>query len=286
MSAPVNLNATPELAGAVASLTGKVALITGAESGIGQGCALAMARAGATVIVTGRSERGGSVSQREAGTLKARTAEPGSETLRLIADAGGIGEYMKLDVTLDEDWNQAMGQIEKSHGRLDILVNNAGATGGGALADTDLAIVMRMLRLNTEGAFLGMTFAWPLLKASRGVIINFNTAGIGRGSASAFAYPCSKAGMLGVTLAAAADGRPHGIRVISLNPGGTWTGGMERSRRISEDDYLKQTRDGGTPLKRPAYPADLGAAAVFFASDAARAISGVHFFVDGGSSAR
>lgn len=286
MSAPVTLNATPDQAGAVASLAGKVALITGAESGIGQGCAVAMARAGAKVVVTGRSERGGSVSQREAGTLKGRAAEPGSETLRQIADAGGVGEYMKLDVTRDEDWRQVIGQIEKSHGRLDILVNNAGATGGGALSDTDLAIVMRMLRLNTEGAFLGMTFAWPLLKRARGVIINVNTAGLGRGSAGAFAYPSAKAGMLGVTLAAAADGRPHGIRVISLNPGGTWTGGMERSRRISEDDYLRQTRDGATPLKRPAYPADLGAAAVFFASDAARGISGIHFYVDGGSSAR
>jgi cyclopentanol dehydrogenase len=286
MSAPAALNATPAMAGSVASLAGKVALVTGGESGIGQGIAIAMARAGAFVVVTGRDERGGSVSQRAAGLLKGRAAEPGSETVRQIVEAGGRAEYMKLDVTHENDWKRVIGQIETSHRRLDILVNNAGATGGGALSDTDIAMVWRMLHLNTEGAFLGVTHAWPLLKAARGLVINVNTAGLGHGSAGAFAYPSAKHGMHGITMAAAADGRPLGIRAISLNPGGTWTGGMARSRKITEDDYLKQTREGATPLKRPAYPADLGAAAVFLASDAARALSGIHWFVDGGSSAR
>lgn len=286
MAKPDHLNATLEQAGAVASLKDKVALVTGGESGIGQGCAIALARAGATVIVTGRSDQGGSVSQRAAGMLKGRAAEQGSETVRLIEDAGGKGEYQKLDVIVEEDWKRVIDHVEKTHGRLDILVNNAGSTGGGALSDTDIETVWRMLRLNIEGCFMGSTYAWPMLKKAKGVIFNVNTAGLGHGSAGAFAYPVSKHGMFGVTQAAAIDGRPFGIRAISLNPGGTWTGGMARSRKITEEEFLKLTGEGNTPLKRPAYPADLGAAVVFLSSPQAKQFSGIHWNVDGGSSAR
>lgn len=284
MSKPEYLNASVEAAGGVATLKGKIVLITGGESGIGQACAIAMARAGATIIVTGRSDQGGSISARGAGLLKGRAAEKGSETVRLIEEIGGKADYMKLDVTVEDDWKRVVSDVEKGHGRLDVLVNNAGNVGGDDLSTTDMDTVMYVYHLNIEGAFLGMTHFWPLLKKSRGVIFNMNsTAGI-HGSAGGFAYPASKGGMLGITRAAAVDGRPHGIRAISVHPGSTWTPGMQRARSIDEEEFLK--RSVSIPLKRPAYPADIAVAVVYLASDAARHISGIQVNIDGGGIAR
>lgn len=287
MSAPATMNATVEQAAALASLKGKVALLTGSESGIGQVSALAMSRAGAIIISTGRSEQGGSLSARGAGLLKGRELEPGSETVRQVREQGGTADYIKLDVTVEEDWKNAVAIVEKQYGRLDILLNNAGNTVGGALEDTDMDTVLYMIRLNIEGAFLGTTHAWPLLKKSKGVVINMNSTAGHYGSAGGFAYPASKGGMFGLNKAAALDGKPFGIRAISLHPGATWTPGMARARNLTEQafiDGIKKTRS--MPLGYPVYPGDVAAAVVYFASDAARKFSGVEFNIDGGSIAR
>jgi len=279
------LNATVEAAAGVGNLKGKITLITGGESaGIGQSTAIAMARAGATVITSGRTELGGSLSAQRAGALKGRAAQTGSETVRLIEDIGLKASYIKLDVTAEDDWKRAVDYVDKEYGRLDILVNNAGNVGGGALSETDMKTVMFVYTLNVEGAFLGMTHFWPLLKKSKGVVFNMNsTAGI-TGSAGGFAYPASKGGMFGVSKGAAHDGRKDGVRVISLHPGSTWTWGMERERKIDEAEFLK--RSVGIPLKRPAYPADVAASVVYLGSDAAKHISGIQFNIDGGTIAR
>lgn len=285
MSAPPTLNATTDQAASVASLKGKVVLVTGGESGIGQGCCVAMAKAGATVVVTGRSELGGSISARNAGLLKGRAAEQGSETVRQIEDAGGKAEYQKLDVTIEDDWKRVIAHIDKTYGRLDSLVNNAGNSHRGALSDTKLDDIWYMAHLNIEGAFMGTTHAWPLLKKSKGSVINMNsTAGL-HGGAATFAYPASKGGMFGLTKGCAKDGRADGVRVISVHPGGTWTPGAARAQKMSEEEYVAQ-RAGGIPLKRPAYPGDLAAMTAYLVSDAARHISGIEVNVDGGGSAR
>ncbi|MBM3513690.1 MAG: SDR family oxidoreductase [Alphaproteobacteria bacterium] len=287
MSAPVTMNATAEQASRVGSLKGKVALLTGSESGIGQTCALAMSRAGATIISTGRSEQGGSLSARGAGLLKGRELEPGSETVRQVRDQGGTADYIKLDVTVEQDWIDAVAIIEKQFGRLDILLNNAGNTTGGALEDTDMDTVLYMMRLNIEGAFLGTTHAWRLLKKSKGVVLNMNSTAGHYGSAGGFAYPASKGGMFGLSKAAALDGKPFGIRSISLHPGSTWTPGMARARKLTEQDFvagIRKTRS--MPLGYPLYPGDVATAVVYFASDAARKFSGIAFNIDGGMIAR
>jgi len=284
MAKPENLNATVEQAGGLAVLKGKVALVTGGESGIGQASCVAMARAGATVISAGRSEVGGSISAKGAGLLKGRAAQSGSETVRMIEDIGGKASYVKIDVTVEDDWKRAVEVVGKQYGKLDILVNNAGNVGGDALSTTDMKTVMYVYTLNVEGAFLGMTHFWPMLKKSRGVVFNMNsTAGI-TGSAGGFAYPASKGGMFGLSKGAARDGRADGIRVISIHPGSTWTPGMQRARAVDEEEFLK--RSVGIPLKRPAYPADVAASIVYFSSDAAKHFSGLQFNIDGGTIAR
>jgi NAD(P)-dependent dehydrogenase (short-subunit alcohol dehydrogenase family) len=271
-------NATLQTAGAIASLNGKVALVTGGTAGIGQGTCIALAKAGAFVYVTGRA-----VDPERADVYGG--AKGGSETVRQIEEAGGKGVFLKLDVTVEDDWKSAAAVVEKEHGRLDLLMNNAGRGRRRPIEELTLAEQMDQIRLNIEGAFLGMTAFWKLLDKTNGVIVNVD--GGSRGAVTGTAYQASKAAMRGLSMAAAHDGRPLGIRVISLHPGATWTPGLAYMYKTDEQEFLdnlEKTRT--TPLGYPAYPLDIGAAVVFLASDSARRISNIEMWIDGGSSAR
>jgi len=265
------MNATVEQAASVASLAGKVALVTGATStfGIGRVSARAMALAGAYVYVTGRDP------------------DQGAETVGEIEAVGGKTSFLKVDVTVEDDWVRAMAAVREQFGHLDILVNNAGNTLSGLIEEMPLETVWYLAHLNIEGAFLGHTYAWPLMKDSGGVILDINsTAGQG-GSVGGTAYPSSKGGLLGLSRAAAADGRRHGIRVISIHPGSTWTPGMERVRRVTREEYDRNiTESSRIPLGRGAESADVAAALVYLSSDEAKHITGIEYNIDGGSSAR
>ena len=265
------MNATVEQAASVASLADKIALVTGATStfGIGRVSARAMAMAGAYVYVTGRDP------------------VQGAETVAEIEAVGGKTSFLKLDVTVEEDWAQSMAAVREQFGRLDILVNNAGNSISGLIEELPLDTVWYLAHLNIEGAFLGTTYAWPLMQDSGGVILDINSGAGQRGSVGGTGYPSSKGGLLGLSRAAAADGRRHGIRVISVHPGSTWTPGMERVRRITREEYDRRiTESGRIPLGRSAESADTAAAVVYLASDDARHITGIEYNIRGGSSAR
>jgi NAD(P)-dependent dehydrogenase (short-subunit alcohol dehydrogenase family) len=274
-------NATLDTAAAIAPLAGKVALVTGGTAGIGQGCCVALAKAGAYVYVTGRQ-----VDPERPDTYGG--AKGGSETVRQIEEVGGKGIFAKLDVTVEDDWKHMAGVIEKEHGRLDLLLNNAGRGRRGPIETLGVEQVMDQITLNIGGAFLGMTTFWELLAKSKGVVMNMNsTAGQGGGVNSTL-YGSSKGGMAGLTKAAALAARERGIRVISIHPGSTWTPGMQFISKVTEEEYrANMSRErGGTPIGYPAYPYDVAAAVVFLASDAARHIHGLEFNIDGGASAR
>ena len=263
-------NTTVEQAGSIASLTGKIALITGATStfGIGRVSAVAMAIAGAYVFVTSRDP------------------EKGAEVVAEIENRGGQASFLKIDVTVEDDWAQAMAAVREQFGRLDILVNNAGNAISGLIEDLPLGTVWYLAHLNIEGAFLGTTYAWPLIKNSGGVILDINSVAGQGGSVGGTGYPSSKGGLLGLSRAAAVDGRQHGIRVISVHPGGTWTPGMERVRGITKEQYLRSVKESGrVPLGVPAESADVAAALVYLASDGAKHVTGIEYNIDGGSSA-
>ena len=265
------MNATIEQAASVASLAGKIALVTGATStfGIGRVSTRAMAMAGAYVYVTGRDP------------------VRGAETVAEIEAVGGKTSFLKLDVTVEEDWAQAMAAVREQFGHLDILVNNAGNNGGGLIEELPLDTVWYLAHLNIEGAFLGTTYAWPLMKDSGGVILDVNSVTGQGGSVGGTAYPSSKGGLLGLSRAAAADGRRHGIRVISVHPGLTWTSGMERVNGFTREEYVRNISERGRiPLGRGAESADVAVALVYLASDDARHITGIEYNIDGGSSAR
>jgi NAD(P)-dependent dehydrogenase (short-subunit alcohol dehydrogenase family) len=273
------MNATLEQAGGVASLAGKIALVTGGTSGIGRGCCVALARAGAYVVVTGRSV------DKERPTYGG--AKGGAETLEMIEAAGGKGHFSVLDVTLEEHWKRAMEEVREQFGRLDILVNNAGRSLSGSLHQTPLEDLLWEIDINIEGAFMGTNYAWPLMTRLGGSIFYTNSTGGQHGNPNMFAYPASKAALIGLAKAAAEDGKPFGIRSISLHPGGTWTNGTKTvGGYANEEEYLADVRRSGKiPLGRPAYPADVGAAVVYLSSDAARHITGIEFNIDGGGSA-
>ena len=256
-----------------ASLEGKVILVTGATStfGIGRISARAMVMAGAYVYVTGRDP------------------ETGAETVAEIEADGGWPSpdpvktsFLKLDVTVEEDWVQAMEVVRQQFGRLDVLVNNAGNSISGSIEEMPLDTALYLLKLNIDGAFLGQTHAWPLMKDKGGVILDINS-GAGQGGApGGTAYRGSKGGLLGLSRAAALDGRRHGIRVISVHPGLTWTSGMERVFGREGYDQIVQS----IPFGYGAESEDVAAAVVYLASDGAKHITGIEYNIDGGSSAR
>lgn len=264
----ITLNATLATASTAADLTGKIALVTGALGGIGLTCAQALARAGAFVWVSGRKP------------------EQGAELVRQLTEAGGKADYVNIDVMVEADWAAAAKVIEQRSGRIDILVNNAGNLERSPLEDTPLERILYMARLNIEGAFLGTSYCWSLLKKARGIVFNMNSTGGQHATPTGLPYSSSKGGMLGLSRAAAADGLKHGIRSISLHPGSTWTPGMARVYGESIEIFRQRVAESGMPLKRPVETADIAAAVVFLSSDRARHITGVEFTIDGGLIAR
>ena len=273
-------NATLEEAGGLASLKGKVALVTGGTSGIGQGCCIALAIAGAYVYVTGREK-----DKERAGV---GGAEGGAETVAQMQKAGGDGHFSVLDVTLEDDWKRVLGEIREKHGKLNILLNNAGRSVRGGLQECKLDDIDWEIKVNIMGAMMGTNLAWPLLAKEGGTVLYTNSTGGLRGSTTSFAYPASKAAMLGLARAAAEDGKKVGIRSISLHPGGTWSPGTKWVSNLKDEaEYLDNIKKSGSiPLGVPAYPADVGSAVVYLSSDAAKHISGVEFQIDGGGAAR
>ena len=260
------MNATVEQAGGVASLAGKVALVTGANAGIGLACAQALALAGAHVYVTGRNP------------------DRGANTVAGIEAAGGKASFLRLDVTIETEWAQATAAVRDRFGRLDILVNNAGNLVIGPIEEMSLETVWYLIHLNLEGGFLGMTYALPLMKDSGGVFLNMGSQ---NGAPGGTAYQASKGCMMGLSRAAGADVRQHGIRALTFHPGSTWTQGMERVRRVTREEYDRRITESGTiPLGRGAESADIAAAVVYLASDDARHVNGIEYNIDGGSSAR
>ena len=259
------MNATLEQAGGVASLAGKVALVTGANAGIGLASAQAMALAGAYVYVTGRNP------------------DRGANTVAGIEAAGGKASFLRLDVTIEAEWAQATAAVRDRFGRLDILFNNAGNLIYAPIEEMPLETVWYMARLNLEGGFLGMTYAWPLMKDTGGIILNMGGDG---GIPEGVAFSGSKGCMAGLNRAGVIDGRRHGIRIVYIHPGSTWTQGMERVTGFTKEEYDRNNRESGrTPLGRGAESADIAAAVVYLASDDARHINAIDYYIDGGSNA-
>jgi NAD(P)-dependent dehydrogenase (short-subunit alcohol dehydrogenase family) len=186
----------------------KVALVTGAGSGIGRATAILLAREGATALVADVNEQ----------AAQAVAAE--------ITSAGGKAEPLPLDVTDEAAWRAATERALAAHGRLDVLVNNAGVPFGGAVAETSLEEWRRVLAVNLDGVFLGTKYGIRAMRAGRGgSIVNVASVSGIKPFAGAAAYGAAKAAvrLLSKVAAVECQGAGSGVRVNVVTPGGVKT---------------------------------------------------------------
>ncbi len=245
-------------------LAGKVAIVTGAGSGIGRATATTFAAEGAAVVVVDRA------------------IGDGEQTVDTIRRAGGRGIAIRADVTVADDVDAAVGSALSAFGAVDVLHNNAGISmAATAIEDTEPAFFERMLAVNLRSVFLGARAVAPHMKARRrGVILNTgSTAGL-RPRPGAAAYAASKGGVIALTQALAAELAPFGIRVLSINPFATDTP-MLRAQ-IGDSVEARREREDAIPLGRLLVADDIARTALFLASDEAAMITGSAIAVDGG----
>ena len=237
----------------------KVALVTGAASGIGRGSALAFAQEGASVIVADVSEDGG------------------RETVELIEDAGGQAKFIKADVSKTGDVQALVNQAVVTFGRLDYAHNNAGVLGTAkATHEIDEADWDRLIAINLKGVWLCMKYEVPHMLERGGAIVNTSSAAGLVGMQALAAYTASKHGVAGLTKSAALDYAKLGIRVNAVCPGGIDT------------PLVRNIEDPGSfpPQAMPAMkhfgtPEDIANAVVWLCSDDASYVTGHLLSVDG-----
>ncbi|WP_372525176.1 SDR family NAD(P)-dependent oxidoreductase [Piscinibacter sp.] len=249
-------------------LSGKVALITGAASGIGLATARRFAEEDAMVILADRDAAG----------LTAALAELQAGRDRHLA--------ITLDVTIEAAWIAAMKDIRTRYGRLDILVNNAGFGRFRSIADTTLDEWRATLAVNLDSVFLGTKHALPLLAESgRGAIVNMSSMrGLVAGPNSG-AYSAAKAGVRLFSKATALEcaAARNGVRVNSVHPGHVET--PLTAPAYANPDIAKEFL-AHTPLGRFAQPREIAGVILFLASDEASYMTGSEVTVDGGVTAQ
>ena len=244
-------------------LAGKVALVSGAASGMGQSEATIFAREGAKVVVADILEM------------------EGKQVAEKIAAGGGQARFVKLDVTSEAEWDAAVKAAVGAFGKLDVLVNNAGISG---TYDTDMlssAAWDKVMAVNAKGVFLGMKHAIPLMKkAGGGAIVNISSiSGFVGQDGVHMAYNASKGAVRIMTKTAAVQLAGDGIRVNSVHPG--FMPPM-RTSKTSADPTWRAKMLGAVPMKREGRVEEVAHAVLFLASDEASYITGTELVVDGG----
>ena len=249
----------------MAGLTeGKVALVTGAGSGIGRATALVFAREGAKVVVSDI------------------VVEGGQETVQQIEAAGGEAIFVKADVSQAADVEALITQTVETYGRLDCAFNNAGIEGGMKLTiDCTKEEFDRTIAVNLTGVWLCMKYEiQQMLSQGSGAIVNTASAAGLVGFPSLPDYVASKHGVVGLTKTAALEYAKSGIRVNAVCPGVIQTPMVERGAQLSPGfDELAVSME---PVGRFGQPAEVGEAVVWLCSDAASFVTGIPMQVDGG----
>ena len=241
-------------------LGGKVALITGGASGMGQSEAVIFAKEGAKVIVADVLEAEG----------------------KKVADSlGGAGRFVTLDVTSEAAWQQAIATAVSTFGKLDVLVNNAGISGTFDPDTLSTTAWDRLMDVNAKGVFLGMKHAIPLMeKAGGGAIVNISSVSGFVGQIGIhMAYNASKGAVRLMTKSAAVQYARSGIRVNSVHPGVL---PAMRSSKATADPAFRQKMLAGVPMRREGRVEEVAYAVLFLASDEASYITGTELVVDGG----
>ncbi len=250
-------------------LEGKVALITGAATGIGRASAMLFAREGAKVAVADINEK------------------DAQETVRSINSAGGDAIFVHTNLMKVSDIEKMVKTTVDRFGKLDIFFHNAGVAGPGRIETTTEEAYDQIMTVHVKAGFFGAKFAAAEIKKAGGGVILFTGSGLGlRPSKQSPAYSASKAALLMLARALAVSLADDGIRVNAVCPGPIastplWQGVLARNPDIVPEEYKKMNM-AVRPIKRLGTPEEMAAAALFLVSPEASYITGVALPVDGG----
>jgi 3(or 17)beta-hydroxysteroid dehydrogenase len=247
---------------------GKIALVTGASSGIGRAISIMLAREGAKVVLTDVQDPEG----------------------RAVADeiitAGGEAIFIHHDVASEADWTNALDAANRRFGGLDVLVNNAGVLFNASIEQTTLERWRWLMSVNCDGVFLGTRAAIVAMKRRGGSIINISSIAGLFGFERLSAYGASKGAVRAFTKAAAIEYAKARIRINSVHPGGIWTPMLEDVLGERGSTSADAAASAMHPIGHAGEPDDIAHAVLYLASDESRFVTGAELVVDGGYTAQ
>ena len=247
-------------------VAGKVAVVTGGDSGLGKATAMLFAQEGAQVVIGNINETAG------------------KQVVADIQNKGGQAVFVKLDVTNEGDWAQVMKTTLERFKKLDILVNCAGIFYGKSIEDTTLEAWRRVIGINLDGVFLGIKYAIaPMKKNGGGSIINISSTGGIVGTVDSSPYNASKGGVRLLTKASAMEfskmGHNYNIRVNSVHPGVIRT---PMTDWIQNDPSSAEGITRELPAGKMGEPEDVAYGILYLASDESKYVTGSELVIDGG----
>ena len=262
-------------------LAGKVAVITGGNSGIGETTGQVFAREGAKVV------------------LMARRQEQGEAVAQGIRDAGGEATFIRCDVGDDDSVQQAVAQAAEAYGTINVLFNNAGGGSGAQFPNEPNSEWHRVVNTNLTGTFYVSRAVWPhLVAAGGGTVVNMSSLAAQRGFSSRMqdefgttsaSYYAAKAGVDALTRYMAGTGGRHNIRVNCVRPGQILTPGATGGASKDADGghhVFEKMFDFAQIVEGPGYPVDVANLVLFLACDESRFVNGEIINVDGGVAAK
>ena len=248
----------------VLTMEGKAGLVTASGSGIGRASAIAMAKAGAKVMVSDVNE------------------EAGKETVKIITDNGGEAQFRKCDVSDEEQVKELVDATVSEFGKLDFAHNNAGINAGRVkIGELDSNDWDKTVKVTLYGTFYSIKHEVnAMIKTGGGAIVNTASGAGVEGSPNMAPYTASKHAIVGLTKSVALEYGKQGVRINSIAPGATITPAIEKWAKDAPEQYKGVLNS--LPAGEMATPEDQGNAVMFLCSDLAKQISGVTIPVDGG----
>lgn len=242
--------------------TNKIAIVTGAASGMGRAHSLMLASAGAKIIATDRDEAGG------------------METIAQVERNGGTAAFIQHDVSSESDWKRVISGAQARFGSVNVLVNNAGIGFFKPTVETTLDDWDSLHNINARGTFIGCREVIPLMKAAGGgSIINVSSTFALVGRAGFAAYGASKGAVRAMTKALAAELAEFNIRVNSIYPGTIET---NLTKHVLSSPAAMEQIIGPQLIRRPGLPVEVASTVLFLASDESSFVTGAEMVIDGG----